>query len=254
MKTFKTFALSLALVAFLSMTAFGQVIMTQTTLSSNLDSSATILGVVSATGIIVPGFNVPNQATGNQIVLVIDSEALNVVGVSGTTITVTRGSNATKASSHLSGSTVWVAPPLYLSRNIPAGSCNTNNLLVLPRLVVSGTETVENGATYDCLGVAPNGQWVQTNAIGSAALGTVVASVAGVITPTGTIFHVSGALAITGITLPNGWAAGVSLYIIPDGTFTWTTATNIAIAGTAVVNKMLIMTWSGTKWIPSYLS
>jgi hypothetical protein len=76
----------------------------------------------------------------------------------------------------------------------------------------------------------------------------------GVLTPTGTVFTVSGTAAITGITLPNGATPGFRLTIVPSGIFTWTTATNIAIAGTAVVNKALDFVWNGTKWVPSYLS
>jgi hypothetical protein len=43
--------------------------------------------------------------------------------------------------------------------------------------------------------------------------------------------------------------------LIPTGAFTWTTAGNIAVAGTAVVNRMITMAYdSGTsKWYPSYV-
>lgn len=83
-------------------------------------------------------------------------------------------------------------------------------------------------------------------------VGSTVPSFAGEITPTGPIFHVSGTDAITGIAVPGGFSGQIT--IIPDGIFTWTTAGNIALAGTAVVSKAIIFTYdSSTKmWYPSY--
>lgn len=87
-----------------------------------------------------------------------------------------------------------------------------------------------------------------------ATVGAAIASVAGVITPTARKQHVTGALAITGITA-TGFADGDTWTVIPDGAFTWTNATNIAVAGTAVVNRQLDFVWDATavKWYPSYV-
>lgn len=84
--------------------------------------------------------------------------------------------------------------------------------------------------------------------------GGTVASVAGVLgAPTGYITVVSGALAITGLSLPYPAFQG-TIVLIPTGAFTTTNATNIAIASTAVVGKALFMTYlpSTGKWYPSY--
>lgn len=74
------------------------------------------------------------------------------------------------------------------------------------------------------------------------------------ITPSGALFHVTGTTAIATINIPFTGYNG-SIKIIPDGIFTWTTAGNIALAGTAVVSKALIMTYDATtsKWYPSYI-
>lgn len=83
--------------------------------------------------------------------------------------------------------------------------------------------------------------------------GGVMASVAGVMpAPQGYITVVTGALAITGITVPYLGFAGTIVYI-PTGTFTWTTATNIALAGTARVGVAIFFTYlpSTNKWYPS---
>lgn len=81
-------------------------------------------------------------------------------------------------------------------------------------------------------------------------LGGAVASAA-TITPTGPVFHVTGTTAINTINLPYTGFIG-TIRIIPDGLFTTGTSGNIALASTAVVSKVLEMTYDGTKWYPSY--
>ena len=44
------------------------------------------------------------------------------------------------------------------------------------------------------------------------------------------------------------------LFLIPDDTFVWSTAGNIALAGTAVVDRVLMMVFDGTSWHPNYLA
>lgn len=75
------------------------------------------------------------------------------------------------------------------------------------------------------------------------------------IAPTHYMHVVSGTTEITTITLPHAGFQG-TIALIPSGTFTLNTGGNIAIAATAVVNKVLFMTYHPglAKWIPSYLS
>jgi hypothetical protein len=90
------------------------------------------------------------------------------------------------------------------------------------------------------------------NAVSAAA--PTVAS-ATTIAPTTPIAFVSGTTAVVTITAPSPISAGGgSIILIPTGVFTWTTAGNIALAGTAVVSKALTMTYdvTTTKWYPSY--
>jgi len=91
--------------------------------------------------------------------------------------------------------------------------------------------------------------------IGTNAAASTIAS-ATTIAPTKSITFISGTTAVVTITVPTSFsAAGGSITLIPTGVFTWTTAGNIALAGTAVVNRALTMTYdSGTaKWYPSYV-
>ncbi len=74
------------------------------------------------------------------------------------------------------------------------------------------------------------------------------------IQPLTPVIFVSGTTAIATITKPIEMVGGGSITIIPTGIFTTTTAGNIALASTAVVNKALLMTYDATtvKWYPSY--
>jgi hypothetical protein len=91
------------------------------------------------------------------------------------------------------------------------------------------------------------------NAVSAAA--PTVAS-ATTIAPTTPIAFVSGTTAVVTITAPAPISAGGGeIVLIPTGAFTWTTAGNIAVAGTAVVSRALTMTYDATttKWYPSYV-
>jgi hypothetical protein len=72
------------------------------------------------------------------------------------------------------------------------------------------------------------------------------------IAPTNAVHHISGTTAIATITVPAFCSPTCTLYLIPDGLFTTTTAGNISLASTAVVNKALVMVYDGTKFNPSY--
>jgi hypothetical protein len=92
------------------------------------------------------------------------------------------------------------------------------------------------------------------NAVSAAA--PTVAS-ATTIAPTTPVAFVSGTTAVVTITAPSPISAGGgTITLIPTGVFTWTTAGNIALAGTAVVSKALTMTYdvTTTKWYPSYIA
>ncbi len=85
-------------------------------------------------------------------------------------------------------------------------------------------------------------------------VGAILASAA-TIAPTHGVHVVSGTVAIVTITLPwDGFAGDITF--LPTGIFTWTTAGNIALAGTAVVGKALKFTYNPVtaKWYPSYVA
>jgi hypothetical protein len=86
--------------------------------------------------------------------------------------------------------------------------------------------------------------------------GTNTIASASAITPVKSINFISGTAAIdTIVTQAPITGANGTIILIPTGAFTWTTAGNIAIAGTAVVGRALHMTFANgtSKWYPSYV-
>lgn len=139
------------LALFVGLPAYGQTILTNTTLSAAALSSDRILTLTSATGITAPSPTNGNLAT----FLVVDAEFVSVSAVSGTQISVVRGVNGTSAHPHASSAVVFVVPAYLAKRftNIPpTGSCTRGNELALPVIsVTAGLATLS-----DCLG----GQWI----------------------------------------------------------------------------------------------
>jgi len=108
--------------------------------------------------------------------------------------------------------------------------------------------------TTPVIGAATGTSLVLSSFSAVTAVAPTVAS-ATTIAPTTPIAFVSGTTAVVTITAPSLISAGGgSIILIPTGVFTWTTAGNIALAGTAVVSKALTMTYdvTTTKWYPSY--
>ena len=91
--------------------------------------------------------------------------------------------------------------------------------------------------------------------IANTAVAGTIASAA-TVAPTAPVTIISGTAAIVTITAPAPISStGGTITFIPTGAFTWTTAGNIAVAGTAVVSRALTFTYDATtvKWYPSYV-
>ena len=223
----------------------------QTTLSAAISANQTTFSVASATGISAPSggfmqkiYVIPLNGT--------KGELMTVTAVNGTAISVSRLDMF--KSSHPTGSIVLVAsidPTIdgFKEYN-PTGAPATDPGLATPWVnVLTGEQWIWSSISL---------QWVPGWNNPSSVKGptAAVASAAGVILPSGPLFHVTGALAITGFTIPVGFAGG-SFTIIPDAAFTWTAAGNIALAGTAVIGKALTFTYdSGDAKVftPSYIA
>lgn len=247
MKTLTNAVLLAMLALLLAVPSFAQQnTLTQTTLSAAINSSANTLRVASATNITV------TAGGQTQTILFIDNEELTVTSSpNGTTVAVSRGQDGTRANSHKSGAIVLVGRPTWFNHVDPSGSCTPGNVVATPYV-----NTV-NGMQWLCSTVL--NAWVPGwgnpgNSGTPIEVSTAVASAAGVIVPSGPLFHVTGMNAITGFTIPVGYNGG-PFCIIPDGTFTTTAAGNIALASTAVVSKQLCYSYDANAvkpFFPSY--
>jgi hypothetical protein len=249
MKTLKKILILAVLLAFAPLAYAQQNTLIQTTLTNAITSSATTIVVGSATGI-----TAPTGAPGTATSIYIDRELLTVTAVNGTAISVARGANGTAASGHAAATMVLAGRPNWFYISDPYGSCVTASTLVTPYL------NVRNHNEWLCSSVTLDWGPGWGNLDEPPQVTAAVASAAGQVTPSGPMFHITGALAITGFLTPIGMNAtgggGGCFVVIPDGAFTWTTANNIALAGTAVVNKALTFCWDATnsKWIPNYIA
>jgi hypothetical protein len=125
-----------------------------------------------------------------------------------------------------------------------------------PTLVTPALGTPASGVITNCTGsptltdIKYSGLFATTTAAPTLASATTVA-------PTKPITFISGTTAIVTITAPSPISTGGgSIVFIPTSIFTWTNAGNIAIAGTAVVGKALMLVYdvTTTKWYPSYIA
>lgn len=256
-KNIRNFALAFVLLA---VSAFGQTALTSTTLSANISASQITFAVASLTGIGTLGNagaaqgGIGSPATQSASSLYIDQELVIVTSTNTTAVTVTvrRGSSGTAARAHNASAVVWIGPSraFQTAPTDPAGQCLRTVLPYVPYV------NLTTGHMFDCLGVTTAGQWFQTNSPGGnlGLAGSTVAS-ASTIAPTGLIFPVSGTTSVVTITVPAGFTPGMSLYIRPTGIFATTTAGNIGLITSAtVVGRILMMTWDGSKFWPSYVS
>jgi hypothetical protein len=136
-----SFVLALAIV--IPMPAFAQTFLTQTTLSSAIsNTSTTTVVLASATGV-----------TATSTVIFVDSEAMFVNAVNGTTLSVTRGYNGTQSGTHAASAPVLLGVPYAFAYQAPVGSCTRANVLYLP-VIAFGVGGVAPTAS-DCIG----GEW-----------------------------------------------------------------------------------------------
>jgi len=236
---------------------------TQTTLSGSINQNATTITVASASNLTAPVSNF------QQSIYVINlgqtkGELMYVTGLNGTQVSVARSSLFRQ--SFFTGAIVVIAPAPLAAANF-GGNLNGGFFETDP----VGDPSVAGSypgapALTPWLNVTNGLQWLQDvngiwqpgwNNPGSVSgPTTAVASVAGTITPTGRLFHITGTNAITGIVKPVGFAGG-SFVVIPDAAFTWTTGDgSIGLGGTAVAGKALTFQYdtNAAVWYASYIA
>lgn len=144
---------------------------------------------------------------------------------------------------------------LVLSGSLTASGLATTGAITGDTLVLSGASGALNAVSIAANNdLTANNASIATFIAMSGGVSTIAST--GTIAPTKEIAYISGTAAIATIT-PQSPILGTNgtIILIPTGAFTWTTAGNIAVAGTAVVNRALTMTYDSTttKWYPSYV-
>lgn len=152
--------------------AFGQLnTLVETTTSAAITPSQTSFALASVTGVNAPSYS---SGIAGSILYVQDiaqtaGEAMAVISISSTTVTVARGRSGTRATGHASGAKVWVAsaPNWFVSVD-PMGACSTtpNNAAgdkIGP--YVTPVINLTNGREWVCSAITgtwvPNGDYVQ---------------------------------------------------------------------------------------------
>lgn len=218
--------------------------LTQTTLSAACSLTANSISVTSATG-----FTVGDLVYCSDYGTAAFEAMGQIQAISGTTITVNRGGSGSYKTAHVVGALVITGPGVAFQNVDPSGPVAASSQIYTPYI------NVQNGNQWL---VGKSGVWVPgfNNSSRDRGFTADVASAAGLLTPSGPLFAVTGTAAITGITRPVGFVGG-SFTIIPKGVFTWTAANNIPVAGTAVVNRALTFTADPdpavNKYYPSYV-
>lgn len=227
--------------------AFGQASFTTTTLSNAITADTTAnVNVASATSVLGPGLPASNGSPAALTLLLVDREVMRVNSVNGTAVSVSRGFYGTISAAHASAAKVWVGPASYFISSDPASGspCVATQLVVLPRV------NYANGNAWNC----GNSKWTLFSpTIAQMTEGATIAS-ATTVAPTNPIHAVSGTTAIVTITTPAACPAVCTVTFVPTGAWTYTTAGNLGLAGTATVAKPVVFTLlpSTGKWYPSY--
>ena len=243
MKNFKIVSLALFALVLAAVPAFAQTALTQTSLSAAITVNQTTFAIASAT-------NVTASNTAPTVLYVVDpgqykGELMTVKAISGTTVTVSR--TGINKAAHASGSMVLVGPPKAFAQYDPVGSCTASQTAYTPWV------NAVTGSQWLCSTVT--GNWVPGfgNDLYPTNVTAAVASAAGLITPSGPLFHITGTAAITGFNIPVGFNGGM-ICGIPDGLSTTTSANNFALATTAVVSKPICWVYdtNTAKFYPSY--
>lgn len=278
--TFKKLASLLVLLAGLAGLGFGQTALTQTTLSAAVSGpslysggSTTISGTVTLAA--CTGLAAPILPGTPSSIIYVGREAMGIWSINTTscTATVSRGYLGTQAAPHPSGDMVLYGP--NYAATLAQGGNPLPSGLFQQDPPVNGTCTASATPTAPWVNVLTGAQWLCSSVTGTWVPGyqnpwitdgawqtATVPAAAGAILPSGPLFVVSGAGAITGFTIPVGCNAtavgGCSFTVIAaaGSTWTWTAAGNIMTAGTGTAGHTFTFIWSASlqKFVPSSLS
>lgn len=222
-----------------SVAAFAQInSVLQTSLSAAITASQTRFAVASATGINGSSASVPGSVLYIVELGQTRGEAVKVVSLSGTTVTVRRG-EVGRATGHASGAMVLVATaPNWFYSTDPTGTCTAASVYASPYVnIVNGNQWLCSSKTG---GWVPG--WGNFTATPQVLSATATASVGGATAIAGPLVEISGTNAITSFTFSVGWN-GHGFCTLPTAAFTTVAGNNIGEASTADANQALCFTY-----------
>lgn len=252
--------------------------LTQTTTVAIISAGQNCFTLTSVAGIsgFGPGINNPvagtSAGTGNITDIYIDRELMQVVSTNtaAKVVCTLRGQGSSQASPHQAGTMVLIGPPGAFFNYDPEGYCGGPvggvNFGGGPSNPPQFTPWVNQRTGSQWLCSTISSTWVPgfINPLAGDFPGqtTTVPAAAGVVVPSGPLFIISGAGAITGFTVPvgcNANAVGACSFTViaaAGSTWTWTAAGNIMTAGTGTAGHMFTFTWSASlsKFVPSALA
>lgn len=226
-----------------SRTVHAQATVNSTTLSAAMTATQQTMVVASASTI----------AAGQLAFL--NGEMVYIQSISGTTATVTRGYNSTRAAAHAAGVAVWTGPANYFAAGDPVGGvCTSTDEVALPRIVPA------SGSIYQC----SDSTWVKYRGNGfhtfSAGASTSYTS-AGAITvkPGLSLIGSGGALAMT-LAAPSVTQDGMIMAIFAStaqahtitntaGFNGGTTARDVCTLGGAIGDGIVVQAWGGVWYV-----
>lgn len=177
--------------------ASAQTTLSQTTLAvAASDTIGTV--TVSSAGSIVAGW-----------VLYVDREALSVLSISGTRVTVQRGALGTRSSAHAVGAVTYAGPPQAFQAVDVQGTCTATSQAYLPRV------NIVTGQIANCV----DGSWraVNLNIMAYATLPrTPVASGAYTALPTDVLISYTTLAAASTVTLPSASGLNGKILIVKN--------------------------------------
>lgn len=92
---------------------------------------------------------------------------------------------------------------------------------------------------------------VKTESVWSGPASSVLTIASNTVVPTGALHHVGAGL-IKSITVPTSCSPTCTIALVPDAAFTTDTTGNISLVSLAVINRVMLFVWDGSKWNPSY--
>lgn len=229
---FARLAAALVLGLLLTVGASAQTSLNTTTVSTAIpDATTRTLVVASATG-----------ATAATTAAFVDGELMAITAVSGTSLTVNRGSGSTRARAHAANAFVYIGPLVAFTTVDQGGSCTAANQQYTPSINIS------NGNLWTCTTTTSGSSWMAYQlappGIGSLPrtvyAKTRLAANSYTILPTDTIVALSttgtgsGSLAIpiTTWTLPSHLGVAGKVLYLKDESGGVSATTFIAISGT----------------------